>query len=176
MDQDMVTDPPPSRTSIDSTMSGSSLAESVASVLSSYSSSSIDTDGLQTLLDNARELVSTYIGGELVPSSKEVKADLLLTSLMDYAVKDKGKHYVATAILACEKHQLPKGFLLALAEFWLTFLICPVASAKRRDTPSTEQTPTVHDTAALIQTASRGDQKALRDLVHPIFLQCHPTS
>ena len=46
-------------------------------------------------------------------------------ALIDAAIDDRGKHYVAYAILAYEKEEDPAAFLVELARVWLTYLLYP---------------------------------------------------
>jgi hypothetical protein len=116
-----------------------------------------------------------------------VQAKRVLLALLDYAIDEEGRVKTAKAIRAAvdfegstdEKRQA----LVDLAQAWLDHLIYPsmqtlflhcmeadtgsvlAAGRARRQVPSEAQTPTFQSTAALIDNASRGDQKALVDLV-----------
>jgi hypothetical protein len=61
-----------------------------------------------------------------LPSDKticdtEIKADMLLLSMMDCAVDDDARRYTACALLIAGH----KGLLVEIAEVWLYYLLCP---------------------------------------------------
>jgi hypothetical protein len=176
----------PSRVSIDSVMS----------ILSDYSDEGPkDREVTHRLTRDARLVVRAHAKGFFVKNNR-IAVDGILVALMDYAVDERGQRYVATAILACKHYKTSAertGFLVTLAEVWLTHLLFPgmifigfnnqplttfvvkAAGSKRKGAPSQEQTPTYNETATLIENATRGDQKALRLIVRIMSDSLNPS-
>lgn len=116
-----------------------------------------------------------------------VQASRVLTALLDHAIDEEGRVKTAKAICAAVDFEgtaaEKREALVGLAQAWLDHLIYPSmhtlflyfieadagsvlgAGKARKQAPSAAQTPTFQSTAALINSASRGDQKALVALV-----------
>jgi hypothetical protein len=138
-----------------------------------------DTATINSVVTEAKTAIDSHAKDALL--QKNIRVDTLFHSLIDFATNDRGKHYVAYAILAAED---PCAFLVQLAEAWLAYLLYPgehvslhgngnfstdtIVKASgniKQGIPSTRQTPHIQETAQLIQSAERGDQKAFRSLV-----------
>ncbi|KAF9787523.1 hypothetical protein BJ322DRAFT_1107581 [Thelephora terrestris] len=140
--------------------------ESVLNILWDYKSQDLeDTASTNSMVRKAKTAIDTYAKDALL--HKEIRVATLLHSLIDFAVDERGKHYVAYAILAYEDAEDPTAFLAQLAEAWLSYLLFPVKAkgTTKHGIPSTRQTPQIEEIAQLIQSASRGDQKAFRQLL-----------
>lgn len=143
--------------------------DSVLSILSNFNDEAPkDRNVTHRLIRDARTEVNTHAVGLLVKG--KIRANDLLYALLDNAPTEEGQRYVATTILVKVQADpaTRKGYLVALAEAWLVHLLFPVKAAghKRKNPPSDHQTPPLHDTATLIERATRGDQSAFRSLLH----------
>jgi hypothetical protein len=103
--------------------------------------------------------------------------------MLDNAIRESGRLYTARAILEATEHGDVVKFLTLLAEAWLTHFLFPgkfntssmfyslnrpklgQRAEKKGRLPSAVHTPTIEDTALLIDKANWGDQGALRSLV-----------
>lgn len=98
--------------------------ESVMSVLRDFKSQGPeDTATINSMVAKAKRAVDMYTRDKLL--LKRISVATLLHCLVDFAIDDTGKHYVAYAILAYEKEEEPAEFLVRLAEVWLTNLLHP---------------------------------------------------
>ncbi|KAF9784708.1 hypothetical protein BJ322DRAFT_1211601 [Thelephora terrestris] len=124
-----------------------------------------DTATINSMVTEAKTAIDSHAKDALL--QKNIRVDALFHSLIDFAINDRGKHYVAYAILAYKEVEDPCAFLVQLAEAWLAYLIYPVKASGniKKGIPSTRQTPHIQETAQLIQSAERGNQKAFRSLL-----------
>jgi hypothetical protein len=98
--------------------------ESVMSVLRAFKNQGPeDAVAIDFMVRKAERAIDIYAKDVLL--HKEIGVATLLHSLIDLAIDDRGKHYVAYAILAYEREEDPAAFMIQLAETWLTHLLCP---------------------------------------------------
>ena len=98
--------------------------ESIKSILHNFKDKSPeDTAAINSMVMRAKEAIDTHTINKFLLGA--IRVDILLHSLIDYAIDDGGKHYIACAILVCEKEAEPVEFLVQLAEVWLTYLLYP---------------------------------------------------
>jgi hypothetical protein len=98
--------------------------ESVLSILHGFEGQGPeDRATINSMVSNAKRAIDMHTKDELL--FKRIRVATLLRSLIDVAIDDRGKHYVAYAVLAYEKEEEPAAFLVELARVWLTYLIYP---------------------------------------------------
>jgi hypothetical protein len=98
--------------------------ESVVSILHEFKGQGIqDTATINSMVSEAKRAIDMHTKDALL--FKRISVATLLRSLIDLAIDDRGKHYVAYAVLAYEKEEEPAAFLVQLAYVWLTYLLYP---------------------------------------------------
>ncbi|KAK7032034.1 hypothetical protein VNI00_013402 [Paramarasmius palmivorus] len=87
----------------------------------------------------------------------------LLNAMLTYAPTPEGQRYVASVLLAITR---TNEAVVTAAKAWLTNLFYPMLTISKQRTPiQSEQTPTFVDTAIVVETANRREQRALHDKV-----------
>jgi hypothetical protein len=98
--------------------------ESVMSILRDFESQGPeDTPTINSMVSKAKRAIDTHAKDALL--FKRIRVATLLRTLIDVAIDDRGKHYVAYTVLAYEKEKEPAVFLVELAQVWLTYLLYP---------------------------------------------------
>ena len=98
--------------------------ESVMSILHGFEGQGPeDTATINSMVSKAKRAIDMHTKDEFL--LKRIRVATLLRSLIDAAIDDRGKHYVAYAVLAYEKEEDPAAFLVELARVWLTYLLYP---------------------------------------------------
>jgi len=98
--------------------------ESVMSILHGFKDQDPeDTATIYSMVSKAKRAIDIHTKYALL--FKRIRVATLLRNLIDLAIDDRGKHYVAYAVLACEKEEDPAAFLVELAQVWLTYLLYP---------------------------------------------------
>jgi hypothetical protein len=97
---------------------------SVVSILRDFGSQDPgDTATIDSMVTKAKEAINIHTKDKWLRDGINVAT--LLHSLIDVAIDDGGKHYVAYAILACPREEEPAEFLVQLADAWFTYLLYP---------------------------------------------------
>ncbi|KAJ6530738.1 hypothetical protein B0H19DRAFT_1191955 [Mycena capillaripes] len=98
------------------------------------------------------------------PGSKRYRLDKLLDAMLSYAPNPLGARYVAVALhVAATKNDEGQSIVMT-AKAWLDQFVLPMLtiSMDNRSEPSSSQTPTLDETAQVIESADRKEQREFR--------------